>query len=245
MCDSKSPSLGSGCDNSVTMATPLSSPSVTPVKRAMCPVCLRAQATCICALVVPTPHTTDVLILQHPLEVHHAKNTARLLHLSLGGSRLVVGEAFDEAELQALVPPGNTAVLLYPPTSLGDDDRQAAITASASRVTLVVLDATWRKSRKMLHLSPALQRLPRLALHNLPPSAYAIRKAHTPGQLSTLEATCAALAQLEQNEMRFAPLLNGFKLSVCQQLQLASVQNGTNSASVCLATWQSRHSGAV
>ncbi len=200
------------------------------VKRAMCAVCLRAQATCICALVVPTPHTTDVLILQHPLEVHHAKNTARLLHLSLRGSRLVVGEAFDEAGLQALVPPGNTALLLYPPTSLGDDDRQAEIPASASRVTLIVLDATWRKSRKMLHLSPALQRMPRLALHNLPPSAYAIRKAHTPAQLSTLEATCAALAQLEGTPETCQPLLEMFHIFVGQQLAHTSRTTGESSA---------------
>lgn len=186
------------------------------------------MSTCICALVAPTAHATDVLVLQHPLEVHHAKNTARLLHLSLPGSRLVIGETFDDAQLQALVPTGNYAVLLYPPTPLNDnsdgetphcapaqlDATRLPPTLPASRVTLIVLDATWRKSRKMLHLSPALQRLPRLALNDLPPSAYAIRKAHAPGQLSTLEATCAALAQLEGDAARFAPLLAAFKAFV-------------------------------
>jgi DTW domain-containing protein YfiP len=182
----------------------------------MCAACLRAQSTCICALVAPTAHSTDVLILQHPLEVHHAKNTARLLHLSLSGSRLVVGETFDGAQLQALVPPGHTAVLLYPSTPTDTTNHAAAAPLHATRltpashVTLIVLDATWRKSRKMLHLSPALQRLPRLVLNDLPPSAYAIRKAHAPGQLSTLEATCAALAQLEGDAAPFAPLLAAF-----------------------------------
>jgi DTW domain-containing protein YfiP len=178
-------------------------------------MCLRAKSTCICALAVPTPHTTDVLILQHPMEVHHAKNTARLLHLSLPGSRMVVGEAFDDAQLQALVPPGNTAVLLYPPQH---DDHECTTPpcVPAPPITLIVLDATWRKSRKMLHTSPALQRLPRLALHDLPPSAYAIRKAHAPGQLSTLEATCTALAQLEGDGdgAKFAPLLAAFTVFV-------------------------------
>jgi DTW domain-containing protein YfiP len=78
-------------------------------------------------------------------------------------------------------------------------------------VRLVVLDATWRKSRKMLHLNPALQRLPRLSLENAPASSYTIRKAHQPGQLSTLEATCAALAQLEGNPQTVQPLVNAFK----------------------------------
>jgi DTW domain-containing protein YfiP len=177
----------------------------------MCAHCLRAQSTCICALVVPTPHATDVLILQHPLEVHHTKNTARLLHLSLPGSRLVVGEAFDAVQLHALVPPGHNAVLLYPPTP-GDETNagERPAIASKSPITLIVLDATWRKSRKMLHRSPALRNLPHLGLQDLPPSGYTIRKAHAVGQLSTLEATCSALAQLEGDAARFAPLLAAF-----------------------------------
>ena len=94
----------------------------------------------------PVAHTTEVLILQHPLEVHHAKNTARLLHLSLAHSRLLVGEVFDSA---ALTSPRFT-VLLYPP----DPPGVAAPLATApvlwpapGKLRLVVLDATWRKSR--------------------------------------------------------------------------------------------------
>jgi DTW domain-containing protein len=79
------------------------------------------------------------------------------------------------------------------------------------------LDGTWRKSRKMLYLNPLLQQLPRLALRDLPPSSYRIRKAHKPDQLSTLEATCAALAQLESDAGRFAPLLRAFDGFVAQQ----------------------------
>ena len=87
-----------------------------------------------------------------------------------------------------------------------------------ARVCLVVLDGTWRKSRKMLHLSPGLQRLPRLALDEVPTGRYAIRKAHAPGQLSTLEATCAALAQLERNAERWQPLLATFDAFVAGQM---------------------------
>jgi DTW domain-containing protein len=91
-------------------------------------------------------------------------------------------------------------------------------------VRLVVLDATWRKSRKMLHRSPALQRLPRLALDEVPTGRYAIRKAHKPGQLSTLEATCAALAQLEGDAARWQPLLAAFDRFVVQQQKFISNQ---------------------
>ncbi len=162
-----------------------------------------------------------MLILQHPLEVGHAKNTAGLLHMSLPGSRMLVGEAFDDARLcEAMAAPKYT-VLLYPPAVYEGHATPAPLDAEQlrdpSKVRLVVLDGTWRKSRKMLHLNPLLQGLPRVSLSDTPPSGYAIRKAHKPGQLSTLEATCAALAQLEGDAEKFRPMLKAFDGFVSQQ----------------------------
>ena len=61
----------------------MSTEPTQPPRRATCAVCQRPQVTCLCAWVRPVTHATEVLVLQHPLEAHHAKNTARLLHLSL------------------------------------------------------------------------------------------------------------------------------------------------------------------
>ena len=104
-------------------------------------------------------------------------------------------------------------------------DRADALQAPAAvdpsygaRVCLVVLDGTWRKSRKMLQRNPLLQALPRLSLQPLAPSRYSVRKAHQPHQRSTLEAACAALAQLEGESDRFSPLLAAFDGFVAQQL---------------------------
>ncbi len=173
--------------------------------RPICPACLRAQSACICNWVTPLAHRVQVVILQHPMELTQAKGSGRLLHLSLPGSQLLVGETFDAAQWhKALVH--NTgvhqrAVLLYPSTQ--DDSGLLPATAipdewleDLASLCLVVLDATWRKSRKMLHLNPWLQQLPRMMLADPPASRYHIRKAHGAHQLSTLEATCAALAQM-------------------------------------------------
>jgi len=136
---------------------------------------------------------------------------------------MLVGEAFDEAGLCAATGemPAYT-VLLYPTTA--QDDEAPALDLEqlkdTSHVRLVVLDATWRKSRKMLHLNPLLRSLPRLSIEDVPASGYLIRKAHKPGQLSTLEATCAALAQLEGDAARYQPLLQAFDGFVAQQLAL-------------------------
>lgn len=165
-------------------------------------------------------HRTQVLVLQHPLEATHPKGTARLLHQCLPHSRMLLGESWPTAGLNdwlhdpwpadathAALPAPALTLLLYPPFApdpalplqappAWDMADLARLPADAS-VRLVVLDGTWRKSRKMLFANPGLQQLPRLPLHELPESRYAIRKAHKPGQLSTLEATWAALRQLE------------------------------------------------
>lgn len=184
-------------------------------RRPVCSLCLRAQTACICHWIRPTASRVEVLILQHPREQTEAKNTGRLLHLSLSHSQLAVGEVFDEPVLSP-----KTTVLLYPPENLQGHGHAASLPEGVlqdpAALRLVVLDATWRKSRKMLHLSPWLRGLPRLALNAVPASRYAIRKAHSPEQLSTLEATCLALMQLESDPVLCQPLLAAFDGFVAQ-----------------------------
>jgi DTW domain-containing protein len=190
----------------------------------MCAACLRPQSSCICRWIAPVASAAEVLILQHPMEVANAKNSARLLHLCLPRSRLEVGEAFEPERLDAMLAGAHRALLLYPETP-GDASMgiapappfDPAWAGEPSALRLVVLDATWRKSRKMLYLNPALQRLARLPLRDVPASHYLIRKAHAPDQLSTLEAAVYALAQLEGDEKKFAPLIAAFDGFVAQQ----------------------------
>lgn len=202
----------------------------TVPRRQKCATCLRPVATCICHWTSPVASAVDVLILQHPMEVENAKGSARLLHLCLPGSRIEIGEQFDEEALHSMLgADGRQPVLLYPDTP---GDRSLGIaapppfSAGLAPVQLVVLDATWRKSRKMLYLNPALQALPRLPLRNTPPSHYLIRKAHAPDQLSTLEATCYALAQLEGDEHRYDSVIAAFDGFVAQQQAQAARQRG-------------------
>ena len=214
-------------------------------QRVACERCLRPQSACICRWITPTAHLVEVVVLQHPLEEYSAKGSARLLHLSLQHSRMVTGEVFAEPQLQALlhhpfepdaVTPQNEkhTMLLYP-QSTQDDAAPPTLKPEPlrdpSRLRLIVLDGTWRKSRKMLHLNPLLQQLPRLSLHDVPMSRYLIRKAHRADQLSTLEATCLALMQLEGNAGQFEPLLTAFDGFVAQQL--AQRDAGVSAAPKC------------
>lgn len=179
--------------------------------RLACARCLRPQATCLCHWVQPTAHLTEVLVLQHPHEQRHAKNSVTLLRLSLARCEVVVGERFTPEALQSLLHrPGRVTRLLYP-----DVPAAPAPTlpepAGDGPVRLVVIDATWRKSLRMLLEHPALGALPRMQLKSPAPTQYrAIRAARRADQVSTLEATVQALALLEPASFDGAPLLEAF-----------------------------------
>jgi DTW domain-containing protein YfiP len=173
--------------------------------RCRCPRCLRPQAVCLCALIPALPSRTRVLILQHPSEVSHALNTARLAALGLLNAELLVGEIFEDLHAR-LNPPGYRACLLFP------DDRASALQpcpAADEPALLVVPDGTWRKARKLLHLNPLLATLPRVGLAQPEASRYRLRKAPGPGALSTIEAITRALEVLEA-PARFDALLKPF-----------------------------------
>jgi DTW domain-containing protein YfiP len=154
------------------------------------------------------------------MEVRAAKGSARLLHLSLPNSAIAIGEVFAPDELRAMLNAGGrTPVLLYPPSGDHAESFRPAHLPPAD-VRLVVLDGTWRKSRKMLFLNPLLAALPRLALTEVPPSAYRIRKSHAAHQLSTLEAVACAIASIDLSA-NVQPLLDGFDSFINQQAAFA------------------------
>ena len=203
------------------------------MKRACCSRCARPMRTCLCQWIVATPNQIELIILQHPLEVNNAKNSARLLQLSLLNCRVYEGETFSDDFLHNLiVRDEKKSLLLFPQTPgvssnpLEPTDSTPALPVQQTSVQqrLIMLDGTWRKCRKMLYLNPVLQQLPRLSLDHCPPSRYRIRKAHADNQLSTLEASCYALQQLESNAVDYTPLLNAFDGFVAQQLALIPSQ---------------------
>lgn len=182
--------------------------------RLRCSTCNRALAGCWCRCVRPVGNPLPVLILQHPDEAQQVKNTAGLLHRCLHQSQLVMSETMPE-------PVDTTGmVLLYPDTAAEGPWATPAPWPSGGVQTLVVLDATWRKSRRMLHLNPWLAALPRLSLSATPPSRYAIRRAHDDDQRSTLEACALALAQLDEAPDRYQPLWAAMEAFIELQQQL-------------------------
>ncbi len=193
-------------------------------RRPTCPACQRPRLACFCEWIRPISNRVELLLLQHPLEQLHAKGTARLLHLSLARSRLLVGEVFDAA---LVAPPDCRTLLLYPGAEESAPELLLDPAISCAALRLIVLDATWRKSRKMIHLNPWLQDLPRYSLPDPPPSRYLIRRAQQTHQLSTLEASLLAIGRIEGDAERYQPLLQAFDGFV-QAQQRQSAHGQTN-----------------
>lgn len=160
-----------------------------------------------------------VLILQESRELRHPLGTARMAAMSLENSELQTislnPENRDEAcriinNLLARKP-----VLIYP----GQQAQPVSdLRDGAAHRPLLFIDASWRKSRRLLHEFPALAALPGYQLTDLADSRYRIRREPTVGAVSTLEAITATLGVLEQDPLKFRPLLRAMDWMVDQQI---------------------------
>jgi DTW domain-containing protein YfiP len=155
----------------------------------------------------------------HMMEFRHQKcTTGRLTCLNLTNSEIVPGVYFeDNARVRALIDdPGNYPVLLYPgkgATVIREGGFPTRIPGDR-KLTVFIVDATWHCSRKIVRLSPSLQRLPRLTIQPLTPSRYTIKRQPAAWCLSTIEAVHELLISLESSGLDEYPdknrLLNAF-----------------------------------
>jgi len=172
--------------------------------RVKCYRCFWPQSLCWCSSLQPMPTRTRFVFLMHPKEYKEEKaGTGRLTHLCLPNSELHMGKGFDDHEdVQSLLAdPGNQCVLLYPGKDALNLTKGEYNTADLAgrRLVVFLLDATWSGARKMLRLSPSLQRLPRIMFTPTAPSRYIIKQQPQEGCLSTLEAVHELMLVLERN----------------------------------------------
>ncbi|MCJ8297210.1 MAG: DTW domain-containing protein [Colwellia sp.] len=204
------------------------------MSRTLCPNCHRPEKACICAFTADIANEIQVVVLQHPSEVSHTKGTVALLAKSLRKCQVLVGESFDDEQEFLQVMAQYQLVLLYPSEQahfLDEDVRiklhncqsntqdgphtqltqyrlQVSIENKSKPLCLVILDATWKKAYRMFMLSTKLQQLPQVCLpdHLANAGQYHIRKVAKKNALSSLEASCYALAILEQDEQDCLPI---------------------------------------
>jgi len=178
--------------------------------RVLCLHCQRPLPSCYCRLVPLLHNQWPVRILQHPLEARHALGTARIAALGLANCLLQAGTT-PEPELSSL----QDCVLIYP----GAGSRPLSALRNGPARTLLFLDATWRKSRRMLQESAALAALPQYHLENPAPSRYRIRREPRHNAVATLEAIVQSLEFLEASPGRYAGLLAVMDALVDEQIR--------------------------
>lgn len=161
---------------------------------------------------------TRFVFLMHPREFKREKAaTGRLTHLCLANSEVQMGVGFDTHERvqQFIRDPRQFPVLLYPGSKALNLSTVAANDhgwsefrdqLAARQLVVFLLDATWALGRKMLRLSPTLQRLPRIMFTPSAPSRYVIKQQPAAGCLSTLEAVHELLLVLERTGLDAYPL---------------------------------------
>ena len=197
-------------------------PFAGQMAREMCYRCFWPKSLCWCPTLQPMETRTRFAFLMHPKEFKEEKaGTGRLTHLCLPNSVIHMGKTFEghEEVQEMLADQRYHPVLLYPGRdalnlsevggALGGaqaagGDAVVALLLELQRalhhrtLLVVILDATWSGARKMLRLSPCLQRLPRIMFTPATPSRYVIKQQPQEGCLSTLEATHELLIVLEQ-----------------------------------------------
>lgn len=165
------------------------------MSRPDCPTCYYPLKACLCASIRRMQVKTELIVLQDPSEVGHAKNSVRLLELVVPETQVFVGEtAADFSALrQYLTESEKRVYLVYP----SEGSELANSCSLDEEVILLLLDGTWRKAYKLLQLNPWLADFPALHLDLESASNYTIRKASRSDSLSTLEASAMMLKAIE------------------------------------------------
>lgn len=146
---------------------------------------------------------TKFVILMHPHEVKRVKvNTGRFTALSFQDAEILVGVGFvDCTRLRELVAdPAYYPVLLYPRTGAANVSKGELGLADLGgrRLLVIVVDATWALAKKMVKLSPILQRLPALMFTPSVKSRWTVKRQPDELCLSTLESVHCLMLALEQ-----------------------------------------------
>lgn len=182
------------------------------------PSCLKCHyplKACLCESIEQVEVTTEIIVLQDPSEVGHAKNSVRLLSLVIPRTQVIVGEGPDDfALLQQYLEASKKPVFLVYPSG---ESQNAAEVDFAEDVIILLLDGTWRKAYKLLQLNPWLLQYPALHLDLESASNYTIRKASRSDSLSTLEAAAMMLKAIEPS-VNVAPLTQALSAMVEQRL---------------------------
>jgi len=187
--------------------------------RKLCEHCQRPLAVCICPYLVNLQAPCRLLILQHPSEQKQALATVPLLQLCIEPLDVLIGESFGHLEIiQSILKRPDECRVLFPSEHSVQWDLSKQVESDEAVSTLIILDGTWRKAKRIWHMNPWLEQLPSVQLSNAPKSQYQIRASSVEGGVSTLEAVMHGCNYLS-GRAQFNELLKPFNAMIDMQIQ--------------------------
>ena len=190
----------------------------------ICTNCMRPQTTCFCpAMPLEKIHNQayiDLVVLLHP-KCHTSIGTVQILMRLFESCRVFVDIDFStegrNPEFDAIMTdPESQTFLLYPgfdSVDVGSDvgiaeqlKRMARKESEKKRVTLVVIDGSWRHARYIYRWNPRLQRLQSIHITPSRPSIYGVlKKEPDESCICTAEAVGFAIADLDRHFKQALP----------------------------------------
>lgn len=183
-----------------------------------CDACQLAAFACICQWQPKLESQVEFVLLLHRNEVFKPTNTGRLIADLLPSKT----HAFcwsrtepDRALIELLADENRQCFIVFPADTPGAKNKSRAVFSEipqSSKInTFILLDATWKQSGRMFHLSRWLENIPCVSLPQGALRGYAVRKSHQDDYLSTAEAAALCLqlvGELKNSEI----LLDYFQL---------------------------------
>ncbi|MET0357537.1 MAG: DTW domain-containing protein [Cellvibrio sp.] len=183
-----------------------------------CEHCQLATYACICPWQPRLDSRSEFVLLFHRDEIFKPTNTGRLIADVFPAQ----SHAFcwsrtepDEKLIDLLSDETRQCFIVFP---LDPSDEKAKlrdifteIPANEKIKTFILLDATWKQSGRMFHLSRWLEKVPCVSLPEGVLRGYAVRKSHQDDYLSTAEAAALCL-QMAGEEKNSQILLDYFQL---------------------------------
>lgn len=180
--------------------------------RKVCEHCQKPLPACLCSALHPFKTPVKVTVWQDPTEAKHKLSTTPLIRLNFPDSRLLVADTLNIQDVLSADEALSDMAVVYPfehKEAVAENDKQHI-------KHLLILDGTWRKVRRLLHLNSWLRDLPHIRLIPEGRSQYHIRQSPRTDGLSTLEALVQTLKWLD-SEQDYTPALMALQRMVAVQ----------------------------
>lgn len=183
-----------------------------------CEHCQLAVYACICAWQPRLTAGVEFVLLLHRIEIFKPTNTGRLIAdvFPTQTHAFCWSRTAPEAALLALLSDPARQCFLVFPADTPDAKAKArevftSIPHNSKLKTFILLDATWKQSGRMFHLSRWLEGVPCISLPEGALRGYAVRKSHQEDYFSTAEAAALCL-QMAGEQANSNALLDYFQL---------------------------------